>query len=477
MFAGVLAGVAAVAVACGGDKATAPRPLGTPVVSRVNGVSVPTGLVGMTVMIEGTELGDAARGTVYFRGTGDTRVAATVASADWTNEYIITTVPMGTADTSKVWVETTGGVSDSVDFLLVTGSTFSPSNISWTVTAAMPQALQGLGAAFVPVERGSDKRNFVFVAGGAADQTGTATSAVYRAQVEQSGALGTWTDAVTQLPAARAFHTVAAATRYTAPLDTLTAAYLFVVGGVDEAGATVSTVHAARVALDGSLGAWQPVTALPAPVHAAGAVVFRGYLYVSGGADAENHPVATAYRAKISASGSLGAWEALPALPNETAFHAMVNFGPYLYVVGGDSGTVVPALNTTSGTETGAAYLARVDVRDGSVASWSAVTSPNKARSKHGMITAGGSLLLTSGVYAGQAGSSENSYAVINADGSLASWNGATGSSTIDVLLGYALYNEAAVSFVDAQGVGHVLVLGGGRRATPGRASSAVVYY
>jgi hypothetical protein len=478
VFASALVGAAMSVVACGGDKATGPAcSSAKPVLERVNGVSVPTGLVGMTVMVEGAQLGDGGCGQVYFLGDGGTRIAANVVGADWTNQFVITTVPAGTADTSKIWVETSAGVSDSVDFYLISGSTFSPSNISWTSTSAMPQALQGLGAAFVPVERGAQKQNLVFALGGAADQTGIATRSVYRAQVAQSGALGSWTDAVAQLPAARAFHTVATATRYTAPLDTLTAAHLFVIGGVDETGATVSTVFSAPVSLDGSVGAWKTATALPAAVHAAGAVVFRGYLYVTGGADGQNRPVAAAYRAKIAATGTLGAWETIPALPSATAFHTMVNFGPYLYVVGGDRGTVVPTLNTTSGTETGDAYVGRVNVRDGSIPSWAAVTSPNKARAKHGMITAGGALLVTSGVYSGQAGSSENSYAVINADGTLASWNGATGSNTIDVVLGYALYNEAAVSFVDANGIGHVLVLGGGRRTAPGRASAGVVYY
>ena len=36
---------------------------------------------------------------------------------------------------------------------------------------------------------------------------------------------------------------------------------------------------------------------------------------------------------------------------------------------------------------------------------------------------------------------------------------------------------QAAISFVDASGKGHVLVLGGAKRASPGRASAAVVYY
>jgi hypothetical protein len=101
----------------------------------------------------------------------------------------------------------------------------------------------------------------------------------------------------------------------------------------------------------------------------------------------------------------------------------------------------------------------------------------NKGRSKHSTVVGGGFLLTTSGVYSGSAGSSENRYTSINADGTLGSWNGATGTNTIGTLLGYDLYNETAIGFVDAAGIGHVLVLGGAKREAPGRASAAVVYY
>jgi hypothetical protein len=101
----------------------------------------------------------------------------------------------------------------------------------------------------------------------------------------------------------------------------------------------------------------------------------------------------------------------------------------------------------------------------------------NKGRSKHNSLVSGGFMLTTSGVYAGSAGSSENTYSQINADGTVGSWNGATGTNTIGSLLGYDLYNEAAISFVDATGRGHVLVVGGAKRQAPGRASAAVVYY
>ena len=101
----------------------------------------------------------------------------------------------------------------------------------------------------------------------------------------------------------------------------------------------------------------------------------------------------------------------------------------------------------------------------------------SKARSKHNTVVGGAYLFTTSGVYAGSAGSSENTYTQINADGTIGSWNGATGTNTIGTLLGYDVYNEAAISFVDATGKGHVLVLGGAKRQSPGRASAAVVYY
>ena len=155
----------------------------------------------------------------------------------------------------------------------------------------------------------------------------------------------------------------------------------------------------------------------------------------------------------------------------------MASFGPYVYVVGGDNGTVAPTLNTLSGSETNSAYVGRIDMRNGTLPAWAPVTGMGKARSKGAVVAAGGSLLVSSGIYAGQAGSSENTYASITSDGSLASWNGATGSNTIDVLLGYAVYNTASVFFLDAQGRGHVMLLGGAKRSTAGQPSAAVVYY
>jgi len=453
-----------------------------PSVSRVNGVTKPSGLVGMTVLIEGDAFGDSRHGKVSFVGSGGTLIQAAIADTanDWTNSYIVTTVPLGTANASQIVVETATGTSTSISFNLISGSTFSPSVINWTQTAALPQPLQGLGGVFVPSANAAvSPANYVFAVGGAADQTNVATTSVSRAQVQQSGALSSWTAATTQLPVPRAYHATVAASAYTAALDTTTtAAYLYAIGGLDGTGASVSTVYYSKVALDGSNGTWQTTTPLPAALHSASAVVFRGYIYLTGGADAQNAPTSAAWRAAVNPDGTIGTWQTLSPLAGGLAYQGLVNFGPYLYAVGGDANAVSTMQGTTSGGEQSATYLARVNLRTGDLAgSWTPLSSMSKGRSKHNTVVGGGYLFTTSGVYAGQAGSSENTYSQINADGTVGSWNGATGTNTIGALLGYDVYNEAAISFVDASGRGHVLVLGGAKRQIPGRASASVVYY
>jgi hypothetical protein len=465
--------MAALLVGCGSDS-TGPS-YGQPVLLLVNGVTKPTGLIGMTVLLEGRELAEARHGDVYFLASDGSALQA--ATTEWANEYIVATVPQGTAVESKVWVQTSWGVTDSLAFTLINGQTFSPSNINWTRTADLPQALQGLGAIFVPVEYGDFRAKYIFTVGGATDGTNVATSAVFRGSVQESGAISSWDATLTQLPSERAYHALAVATPYTAAIDTSTAAHIYAIGGIDAAGSTLSSVVYGTVGLDGTVAGWQNASSLPVGLHSARARVYRGYLYVVGGATDQNAPVADAYRAAVRADGSLGMWEPIAQLPKATAHHGLVNFGPYLYVVGGDTAVVAPATSGTSGTETASSYMARINMRDGTVSAWTAIATPAKARGKHGMMSAGGSVVVTSGTYSGQVGSSENSYAILGTDGTLSSWGGATGSSIIQLVLGYGIFNQAAISFVDGDGNGHVVVLGGGIRGSAGAASAGVVYY
>jgi hypothetical protein len=109
---------------------------------------------------------------------------------------------------------------------------------------------------------------------------------------------------MTALPAARAYH--ATARRRTAALDTTTTGgWLYALGGVDSAGATVNTAWYAKVGLDGSVGPWQTTTPLPGGLHSASAVVFRGFLYLIGGSSGQGSPTAAGLRAAVNADGTL----------------------------------------------------------------------------------------------------------------------------------------------------------------------------
>jgi hypothetical protein len=328
---------------------------------------------------------------------------------------------------------------------------------------------------FVRAESGTTSASYVFALGGA-DTLGAAMPFVYRAAARESGALEAWTE-LTPLPQPLAYAATAAATVFTAALDTTTAAVLYVIGGRDTAGTTVGTVYFAHVDLAGNTGAWQTGPALPAARHAGGATVFRGYVYFVGGSDATNTARTDVYRARIQSDGTLAPWEITAALPVPRSHFSLTSFGPYLYAIGGDTAAVAPIRNTLSGTETSNVHLSRINLRTGELTAWTAVSQQAKARSKHSAVFAGGALFVTSGVYSGQPGSSENAYAAVNQDGTIASWNGATGAETIGSEINISLYNQAAVTFIDASGAGHVLVLGGANRVLEGRPSASVLYY
>jgi len=466
------------------DSATFTFRAVAPTVNRVNGATRPTGLRGMTLIVEGGAFGDSLglnQAKVYFRAGDGSAVVAAIADStnDWADGFVVTTVPQAIGDTSFLWVETPTGKSDSLEFRVIQSGVFSPSLINWTKTTPLPKPLHGLGALFVPVEHGASEANYVITVGGM-DSLGAAAVDVNRAQVSQNGSLAATWSASPSLPEPRGYHAVVAATPFNAGVDTLTtAAFVYAIGGLDGAGQASDSVWYIPVGLDGAPVAWQSTTHLPKPLYAAAAAVFAGYVYLVGGEDTQGTPQSATYRARINDDGTLGPWQTSTPLPLPSSHGALVGFGPFLYAVGGDTGPNSLTAATISGVETSQVYLSRIDVRtrDLTAAGWSPTESMNKARAKHGAIFAGGAVFVTSGVYAGQPGSSENTYATIQSDGTLRPWQGATGAETIDAELGISLYSQAVVTFIDAAGFGHVLVLGGADRNNPGHPSAAVVRY
>ncbi|MDH5588417.1 MAG: IPT/TIG domain-containing protein [Gemmatimonadota bacterium] len=452
-----------------------------PVLQFVNGATKPSGNSGSTVILEGDAFGDVqGAGQVLFsNGTGGT-VAATIAGVDdWTNTFILTTVPAG-AVSGPVLVETGTGQSGSLPFTVTQNATFSPSTISWTETQGMSAAISGHSATYVPIDdAGGNTVERVYVFGGAGNNLTPRVDVEY-SEIQADGSLGSFT-AGTALTTGVAYHSTVAATPFNSKVRG--SGYLYVMGGINaDGGQPVSAITRVPLNQDGSTGTATSAGSLPAPLHSFGAAIFRSTIYVAGGATTDNAAVATVYRAAIDTLGNIGAWEELDAMPQARSYVPLVIFGGTLYVAGGETAAIAvdDATFNSNATKLSSVVHARLNLRNGLIAAgWTTSgSSLQKARSKHMVLAAGGSLFISSGLYAAAGtGSSENVYGQINADGTLASFNGATGSNTLLSVGGTNLFNGRAVSYIDASGVAHVMVLGGADVTNATNKSSKVIFY
>ncbi len=448
----------------------------------VNSATRPSGNNGSTVIIEGKSFGDKqGEGEVLFSdGSGGT-ISATIASPDdWTDEFIITTVP-NDAETGDIRVKTATGLSETLPFTVTETAAFSPSVINWTETTNLPVALSGHSAQFVPVAVDDNTINrFVYVLGGG-DNSHDPQKEGYVAEIQQDGHIGSW-NATTDLPVPRAFHASTAATPFNSRVSG--DGYVYVIGGTNEDNEQpTTTVYKAPINQDGSLGNWSTTTPLPTSTHSLGAVVFLGYVYIAGGATNDNTPVTSVHRAFIDSLGNLSEWESMPSLPGSQSYHSFSVFGGFLYAVAGESAAVSPndGNYTNNDTKLRTVVYGRINLRNGLLSDTGWVINSeelSKRTSKHTALVAGGNIFVTAGLYSGaHTGSSENSYASIRSDGSVGQFNGATGSNTINSQGGGNLFNHAGLSYVDADGIARVMILGGDNVNNPGQKSTAVWFY
>src|SRR6266852_5342129 len=305
---------------CGGGGGSGPTgPSGPPVVTLVNGATLPSAAIGATVVIQGSNFGTGQAGA-------------------WSNMLIVTTVPAG-AVTGNLVVKTSGGTSTAVVFTIAAKVAFNPSTILWTSTTALPVGLSGhaVAAATLP---GTAPTSVVYVVGGA-DSTNTPRASVLYATVSNTGALSASWTTTTVLPAPIAFAAAVVATPANSPVTGTS--YLYVLGGDSTAsGKPVATVYLGTLNASGAVTSWSTTSALPATVHSCAGVIFNGNVYVAGGSGSGNAPVATVYRAAIQSDGTLGAWQTLTSLPFARSYFGFGVNGTFLYAFGGDSGTVTP---------------------------------------------------------------------------------------------------------------------------------------
>lgn len=191
--------------------------------------------------------------------------------------------------------------------------------------------------------------------------------------------------------------------------------YLYHIGGVDGSANTLTTVQYARLNADGTVGTWASTTALPDARKQFQPVVLNGYIYVIGGRNNSNTVQSTTYYAKLSADGTVGAWNTATALPAARFSHGTVAYNGYIYVFGG--------LNSGFTSQT-TVYSIKANP-DGTLASaWTTPTAlPVGLASSNGII-ANGYVYLVGGFTSGY--EDDIYYSKLNIDGTLGSWSTVT---------------------------------------------------
>lgn len=185
--------------------------------------------------------------------------------------------------------------------------------------------------------------------------------------------------------------------------------YLYKMGGAIW-GSSYATVQFAKINADGSLGAWASTTSLPAARCQSGSAVFNGYVYDLGGfVYGPNAYIATVSYARANSDGTLGAWSDATPLPTARGLFGTVACNGYLYILGGNDGTVLSSV-----------HYARINP-DGSLGAWISATPLTSARAGLNAFASNNRIYVSGGSDA-TTQTALIQYAEIQVDGSLGTW-------------------------------------------------------
>ncbi len=191
--------------------------------------------------------------------------------------------------------------------------------------------------------------------------------------------------------------------------------YLYHIGGVDGGAVTLTTVQYAKLNADGTVGTWASTTALPDGRKQFQPVVLNGYLYVIGGRNNSNTLQTTTYYAKLNADGTVGAWNTATAIPAARFGGGTIAYNGYLYYLGG--------LNSGFVSQT-TVYAIKANP-DGTLASaWTTPTALPVGLASSNGIVANGYVYMVAGFTSGY--EDDFYYAKLNTDGTLGSWTTVT---------------------------------------------------
>ena len=225
--------------------------------------------------------------------------------------------------------------------------------------------------------------------------------------------------------------------------------FLYAIGGTTDGTAAnaQTSVWVAKLGANGEPQLWHPSggtpaywfvssNTLPVALSYSSIVIANNRLYLMGGRDTSGNSVNTVRVADVLATGDIGPWSTtgMQNLPDARHGHSVLFYNDVLYLIGGNS----------SGTLRNTVYYSKVN-SNGTMNSWVQTSTFATARASGGgtmatiwggyVYLAGGCSGLTSGYCSTIA--SDVQLASINADGSLAEWNGILNLS--NQRIGYSL--------------------------------------
>jgi hypothetical protein len=170
------------------------------------------------------------------------------------------------------------------------------------------------------------RKNSMCVMGGF--DTGGVWDDIVCTSVNDDGTLAPWAPAGT-LPGPRSHFSVE-----------LVDGYVYVVGGFDTPAnknpPNLKTVSMAALADDGGFGPWTAMPDLPIGKAAHASFYYGGYLYVAGGLSDALLPEDTVFRAPIAVDHTLGPWEPAASLPIARGHvHQLPVKGDHVYSIAG----------------------------------------------------------------------------------------------------------------------------------------------
>ena len=240
---------------------------------------------------------------------------------------------------------------------------------------------------------------------------GASTSTVYYTKLNTDGSTGAW-QSTTSLPAIRS------------QLSTVVSnGYIYAIGGSTDSIDVQSTVYYAKLNSDGTVGSWQTSSNSITATRYHSSVSSNGYVYVIGGQNSIGSSVATVQYAKLNADGSTGAWTTTNSLPNTRYLHSSVVANGYVYAIAGYDGSTVQST----------VFYAKLN-SNGTTGTWQSTNSIVGARYLSGAVVVNGHVYMLGG-FNGTSYLNSVTYAPLNGDGTTGTW--VTSANTLPLLVGY----------------------------------------